>query len=201
MAFEVPVGLLARCGALLLVTIVCTTACGSDPSGPGDATPAPLAEAEPPATLGEAIAALRRLIPAEELEQMRSGSEENMLAYHHGLGTSMRNSWGLWSDGPLARDFNRLGVHHPDDMSGIILDSLWRDLNGQPLRVEEQVAHYKEYWRLHAYPDDAVCPTHGAALRFVSSSNASDAVVYEARCSSHAETWYWQVDRGFYQGQ
>ena len=59
----------------------------------------------------------------------------------------MRNDWGLWGGSPLARYFNRLGVFHPDDISGIILTSFWRHLNGRPIKLDEQVKHYQDYWK------------------------------------------------------
>src|SRR5262249_21356732 len=66
--------------------------------------------------------------------------------YHLGLGMNLRNGWGLWSGSRLAKYFNGMGLFHPDDMSGVILDSYWRRKNGKPLDVEDQVAKYKEFW-------------------------------------------------------
>jgi hypothetical protein len=38
-------------------------------------------------------------------------------------------------------------IRHPDDMSGIILDSFCRHLNGNPIKLDEQVKHYQDYWK------------------------------------------------------
>ncbi|MES2460743.1 MAG: DUF6794 domain-containing protein, partial [Armatimonadota bacterium] len=38
------------------------------------------------------------------------------------------------------------GIHHPDDMSGILLTSFWRSLNGKPLLLEAQIQEYQAYW-------------------------------------------------------
>jgi hypothetical protein len=59
----------------------------------------------------------------------------------------MRNNWGLWGGSRLAKWFNNQGVKHPDDMSGVILDSFWRHLNDKPIKLEEQVKHYQDYWK------------------------------------------------------
>lgn len=65
---------------------------------------------------------------------------------HLGLGMGLRNGWGLWGGSRLAKYFNGMGIFHPDDMSGIILESYVRYLRKEPLRVEEQVDQYKQYW-------------------------------------------------------
>jgi hypothetical protein len=66
---------------------------------------------------------------------------------HHGFGTWMRNNWQLWAGSRLSKYFNNLGVYHPDDMSGIILDSYHRHLTGKEVKLEEQIKVYQEYWK------------------------------------------------------
>ena len=78
---------------------------------------------------------------------MRVGTEDDMTQYHMGLGMWMRNNWGLWGGSRLAAWFNAQGINHPDDMSGIILDSFWRYLNGKPIKLDEQVKYYQGYWK------------------------------------------------------
>jgi len=65
---------------------------------------------------------------------------------HHGFGTWLRNTLGLWHDGPPVKYFNDLGIYHADDMSGIILTSLHRKFNNKDINLDEQVKHYIEYW-------------------------------------------------------
>ncbi len=65
---------------------------------------------------------------------------------HFGLGMTLRNKWGLWANSELARYFYNLGVFHPDDMSGMILNSYHRRLSNQPIKLEEQVEYYQNYW-------------------------------------------------------
>jgi hypothetical protein len=65
---------------------------------------------------------------------------------HMGFGMWMRNNWQLWGGSRLSKYFNELGIHHPDDMSGIILDSYHRYLNNQEIQLDEQIQHYKDYW-------------------------------------------------------
>ena len=60
----------------------------------------------------------------------------------------MRNNWGLWDkDSDLHKYFLSIGIWHADDASGIISESFARQLRGEPINLEEQVQHYKDYWK------------------------------------------------------
>jgi hypothetical protein len=65
---------------------------------------------------------------------------------HLGFGMWIRNNWRLWGGSRLSKYFNDLGIYHPDDMSGIILDSYHRHLNNKEIKLEEQIKYYKDYW-------------------------------------------------------
>lgn len=66
---------------------------------------------------------------------------------HMGLGMWMRNNWQLWGGSRLSKYFNLLGIYHPDDMSGFILDSYHRYLTGNAINLEEQIKFYQDYWK------------------------------------------------------
>ncbi len=100
-----------------------------------------------PKNLDDCFVQLEKILQPADLEKMKVGSEKDMILYHRSLGLWMRNNWGLWSGSRLKQYFNELGIHHPDDMSGIILDSFWRHLHGQPIRLEEQIKSYQDYWK------------------------------------------------------
>jgi hypothetical protein len=113
-----------------------------------------------PADLDDAHAYLQKHLPAEELQRIRDmKSEEDMIDYHMGLGMGMRNGWALWAGSRLSRHFNKLGVHHPDDMSGIILDTFWCRVHNQPLRLTERVAYYQAYCREPQFLRTCALPT------------------------------------------
>jgi TPR repeat protein len=99
-----------------------------------------------PTNLEESFVALENLLKPEDLAAIKSGTEDDLIQYHFGLGMWMRNSWDLWAGGPLAKYFENLGLHHPDDMSGLILTAFWRHLNGRPLELDAEVAHYQAFW-------------------------------------------------------
>ena len=84
----------------------------------------------------------------EGLQKFRKMDEDEAVAVvHHGMGRWVRNNWGLWEkEGALYKQMVELGLHHADDMSGLILTSLHRHLNGKPLEIEAQVKYYKDYW-------------------------------------------------------
>jgi hypothetical protein len=65
---------------------------------------------------------------------------------HHSLGRSLRNGWKLWHNSVLAQWFNTIGIYHADDMSGIIITSYWRAVNGVPIELGQQAQYYKDYW-------------------------------------------------------
>jgi hypothetical protein len=100
-----------------------------------------------PKNLDDCFAQLKRILSKEQVEDMKTGSEEDMIDYHFGLGTWLRNNWGLWGGSRLSRWFNEKGIKHPDDMSGIILDSFRRHLNGKPIKLDEQIKHYQDFWK------------------------------------------------------
>lgn len=100
-----------------------------------------------PCDLDDALIEVDRILGTKGREAVMKARERDMAAYHFGLGLWMRNNWGLWRGSHLSEYFNQLGVHHPDDMSGIILDSYWRKLHGRALDIEGQVRYYNDYWQ------------------------------------------------------
>lgn len=99
-----------------------------------------------PENIDDCLKELKEMLSADMIEEMKTGKESDMAKYHRGLGMWMRNNWGLWSGSRLKTYFNGLGIQHPDDMSGIILTSFWRDLNNKPIQLEQQIKYYKDYW-------------------------------------------------------
>jgi len=107
-----------------------------------------------PRDLDDALVELDRIMGTKGHGEVMTTTEDGMIKYHHGLGTWLRNNWGLWGGLSLAQYFNQLGIHHPDDMSGIILHSYWRKLHDRPIDLEAQVRHYQDYWNSVKKNDD-----------------------------------------------
>ena len=98
-----------------------------------------------PSNLEEAIEHLMAHMQKTDLEKLKNSGEATYL--HHGLGTGIRNSFGLWDrESILHKWFKETGIWHADDMSSIILESLRRALQGKPIELESQVSYYQAYW-------------------------------------------------------
>lgn len=80
---------------------------------------------------------------------------------HFGIGLWMRNNWGLWSGSRLSEYFNELGIDHPDDMSGIILDSYYSELTNTVFNLDSAIAYYIKYWEQNPVYDKHAEPVGG----------------------------------------
>ena len=92
-----------------------------------------------PKNLEDCFRELDLMMTEKNKEDFRTRSP---IAYHMGLGRNLRNNWGLWSASRLREYFLDLGVTHPDNMSGIILDSYHRYLNGKDIDLDKQLSRY-----------------------------------------------------------
>jgi len=99
-----------------------------------------------PTNLDECFTELLRELSDEDITEIKSGSEKDLSIWHHSLGRWMRNNWGLWQGSDLAKWFNSIGIHHADDMSGIIITSFWRHLHSKQVHLSDQVKFYQDYW-------------------------------------------------------
>jgi hypothetical protein len=62
-----------------------------------------------------------------EIKALKNKSET--IKYHHGLGMTLRNSWGLWGGSRLQKYFLYKKLNHPDEMSALILEYYYDWLN------------------------------------------------------------------------
>lgn len=81
-----------------------------------------------PSSLPECFVALERIMTKEQLRDFKGYQKKDLIMHHFGLGTWLRNAWGLWHESALAQDLIKRGVEHPDDMSGYILDAFHKHL-------------------------------------------------------------------------
>ncbi len=155
-----------------------------------------------PNTLDAALTELEHMLPASFKESIRCGTEDNIVWYHHGFGTWIRNNWGLWSGGKLSRYFRSFGVNHPDDMSGLILTLFWRRLNGLPIDPGSEVHRYKAYWDARKMPPPFTCPDNAAMktpTRWIIEQTGPDSwkVLHIVDCDAGAY-WVFEKGRGWY---
>ncbi|MDZ7821882.1 MAG: DUF6794 domain-containing protein [Candidatus Marinimicrobia bacterium] len=75
-----------------------------------------------------------------EKERIRQLSEMEFTAqYHMTAGMDIHNRWLYPEDSPLRKFFEKEGLSFKDDMSTILLTSLYRCLKRQEIRYEEQL--------------------------------------------------------------
>lgn len=100
-----------------------------------------------PASVSEAFQMFLKALTDEEKKALKEVEEEDISVFHHSWGQDIRNDWSMWEkDTPLVKSFNVMGISHADDMSGIILKSAHRQLNKKPIKLNEQVKEYQDYW-------------------------------------------------------
>jgi hypothetical protein len=105
--------------------------------------------------------------PDSTKSKVRTWSEQEFAGrVHMGFGMWMRNNWQLWGGSRLSKYFNDLGVFHPDDMSGIILDSYHRYLTGKEIKLQKQIDSYKAYWTVNKDPEKESYPNGTKKLEF-----------------------------------
>lgn len=81
-------------------------------------------------------------------EEFKNNSEDKAIGMcHHTTGRALRNDWKLWDENSdLHKWFKKAGIWHADDMSGIILRSFHRKINGKKIDLEDQIKYYKDFW-------------------------------------------------------
>jgi hypothetical protein len=79
---------------------------------------------------------------------LEADEDEAVANSYHGLGSWIRNNWGLWEENsPLYTYFNKLGLIKPHDMSSVILLSYHRHLNNKEIKLDRQIKDYIEFWK------------------------------------------------------
>jgi hypothetical protein len=100
-----------------------------------------------PATLDEALEIILSRMPEQDRLYLEACEKDPSPRFHFQLGMSLRNDWSLWEkDIPLVKWYNERGITHADDMSAIILTSIWRRVRGADLELEGQIKSYQDYW-------------------------------------------------------
>jgi hypothetical protein len=83
-----------------------------------------------PQTVDEAVEWLESVLSDEQLHEIATTAENDLIDFHFGLGGYIRNALGLWKDpdNPISVDS---GEWEPDEVSGIIIERLWRKLQDE----------------------------------------------------------------------
>lgn len=93
-----------------------------------------------PMDMPDCMRQLDFILTPENKEWILSVEENDFLARTHlALGMSIRNNWGLWAGSHLASYFNEQGIHHPDDMSGVILRCYYHYIRGEKVNYQRML--------------------------------------------------------------
>ncbi len=125
-----------------------------------------------PTNLEEAVETLEIFYSSQQaVEEIKNMSLKKFEASSHfGAGMFIRNSWNLWwfeghkypswpKEKPkLIEWFNNIDIYHADDMSGILMECLWKKLHNQPYELEKQIERYKKHWRQAGFKDGIFNP-------------------------------------------
>lgn len=88
-----------------------------------------------PATLEAAVEEIVSRLSKEDKITVKEEKFCNLIMYHHGWGTGIRNSFGLWrGNTELLKSACGSEDCHPDDASMEIIYGVWNKLNGYPVR-------------------------------------------------------------------
>jgi hypothetical protein len=85
-------------------------------------------DAPSPTTFEAVVRDIIAGLSPEDRARIKTTSKPDLIKFHHGWGTSIRNRYGLWQS-------NSKLVHaacgrpcHPDDASMIIIEAVWQEL-------------------------------------------------------------------------
>ncbi len=110
--------------AILLSTILLATSFAQEEEKP-------LGPDKWPITVKATVADLLSALSAENKETVRKTKKDDLIMFHHGWGTGIRNHYGLWR-GNNALIEDACGKRcHPDDASMVIIEAVWKALQNE----------------------------------------------------------------------
>lgn len=80
-----------------------------------------------PQTIELTVGVLPERLAAGEKVKIAAMSRDDLINLHFGLGTSIRNDFGLWCGNTALLEST--GNSHPDDAAMAIIEALWHRLN------------------------------------------------------------------------
>jgi hypothetical protein len=100
-----------------------------------------------PSTVEDTVGKLLTVLKPQQQQQIRDTNEKRVICFCHGLGTWIRNQFGLWrgnqkllkscSEGSTQEKPPNL---HPDSASMVIVNALWRRLREMPDTTKKEIA-------------------------------------------------------------
>ncbi len=81
-----------------------------------------------PTTVDAAVADVLSTLSAEDKAEVRGTKKEDLIMFHHGWGTGIRNDYGLWRGNTKLIESACGKGCHPDDASMVIIEAVWSAL-------------------------------------------------------------------------
>jgi hypothetical protein len=97
--------------------------------------------------LKECIKQIDIILDSTSKMSIKSKNESDFGYYSAGLRIWVENNWVLSLDSTLSQYFTKKGIYNRYDMSMIILNSYYRFLIGEKIRIKRQVKEHKDYWK------------------------------------------------------
>lgn len=76
-------------------------------------------------TIAAVVADIIANMRETDKENVINTPEEDLILFHHGWGTRIRNRYDLWRNTALVK---ATGKEHPDDASNVIIKAVWHKL-------------------------------------------------------------------------
>jgi hypothetical protein len=96
-----------------------------------------------PVTLDEAVSLFIEGLSIEDVREI-TNPKNDFIHAHHTWGRLIRNEWEMWNkETRMVVWFKQnFGLDHADDISGLVLACVWRDVNKQPRDIAELVKRF-----------------------------------------------------------
>ena len=82
-----------------------------------------------PKTVDEAVTRILSTMPEKDRKVVRETAKDDLIRFHHGWGTGIRNSFGLWRGNTALLEDTK--EKHPDDASMVIIEAVWARLRNE----------------------------------------------------------------------
>ena len=74
-------------------------------------------------TRAEVVQDILKNLDDTDKDNIRNTPGQDLILFHHGWGTSIRNRYKIWQNKALLAD---IGKEHPDDASMVIIRDVWK---------------------------------------------------------------------------
>jgi hypothetical protein len=156
------------------------------------------AEEEIPPEINNFINDLMESMTEKQLDAVRAVDHSENAFSHFGEGMSLRNNELNSAGSSVTRAFRRIGVHHSDDMSSLILDTLAQKIREEPITFAKTMILYREHWAKQdiVAPLDLNCHVCGLEMEVIfegrgRSLKYPDRALFVGRCPLEHQSYYY----------